>query len=91
MCAYVDEYGDSKTVLYKGHEEGIVDKVTVVSSNSRQSISSSGFSNDGPTSADLVRIRIRHPRNPIIGDKFSSRHGQKGLFYFIFFILFLTK
>ncbi|KAG1355159.1 DNA-directed RNA polymerase I subunit 2 [Cocos nucifera] len=56
----------TKPTLLKGSEPVIVDYVTV----------------DGTTSKNYmqtVNIHTRRTRYPIIGDKFSSRHGQKGV------------
>ena len=52
---------------YKDNEEGIVDQV--ITSSEEGKISS-------------VIIKFRMVRTPTIGDKFSSRHGQKGVFSF---------
>uniref|UniRef100_A0A1D1YVP6 DNA-directed RNA polymerase subunit beta n=1 Tax=Anthurium amnicola TaxID=1678845 RepID=A0A1D1YVP6_9ARAE len=54
-----------RVTLLKGSEAAFVDYVAV----------------DGTAKNHLqkVNIRLRRPRNPVIGDKFSSRHGQKGV------------
>ncbi|KAK8887183.1 DNA-directed RNA polymerase I subunit RPA2 [Tritrichomonas musculus] len=57
-----------RIMRYKDSEEGIVDKV-ITSSDESGVISS-------------VIIKFRMVRTPTIGDKFSSRHGQKGVFSF---------
>lgn len=36
-------------------------------------------------SNEALSVTLRFPRNPVIGDKFSSRHGQKGVLPLLFF------
>jgi len=54
-------------VKYKGQETAYVDGVRVLSNGS------------GTGYFKRVSIVLRVLRNPIIGDKFASRHGQKGI------------
>ena len=49
---------------FKYHGEGVVDKVLLTTNEDDQT---------------LVKILIRETRRPELGDKFSSRHGQKGV------------
>ncbi|KAM5171926.1 LOW QUALITY PROTEIN: DNA-directed RNA polymerase III subunit RPC2 [Mantella aurantiaca] len=51
-------------VTYKGSTESYIEKV-MISSNAEE--------------AFLIKILLRQTRRPEIGDKFSSRHGQKGV------------
>ncbi|EIE18403.1 beta and beta-prime subunits of DNA dependent RNA-polymerase, partial [Coccomyxa subellipsoidea C-169] len=57
--------GKAKTGNMKGEEVAVVDQVTIV----------------GTADPNLQRANIlmRINRNPVVGDKFSSRHGQKGV------------
>lgn len=52
---------------YKEHEEAFVEEVRVIGSE------------NGNEPAQSISVKLRVPRSPVIGDKFSSRHGQKGV------------
>ncbi|KAK9349878.1 hypothetical protein V1505DRAFT_342873 [Lipomyces doorenjongii] len=58
-----DDYKDSP-VVYKSPEPSYIDKVLLTSSESEQ---------------PLIKVLLRQTRRPELGDKFSSRHGQKGV------------
>lgn len=59
------QYRDAP-VTWKGHagEQCVVDKVLLTSNEE---------------SGTVVKVLVRHTRRPELGDKFSSRHGQKGV------------
>ncbi|XP_014670724.1 PREDICTED: DNA-directed RNA polymerase III subunit RPC2-like [Priapulus caudatus] len=57
------EYRDVP-IVYKGAADSYVEKVMITSNNEE---------------AFLIKLLMRQTRRPEIGDKFSSRHGQKGV------------
>jgi DNA-directed RNA polymerase I subunit RPA2 len=68
MCAYVDDVnGRTKVHKYKGDETAYIDEVRLLGIDT------------GDSELQKVHIKLRIPRAPVIGDKFSSRHGQKGV------------
>ncbi|ODQ66872.1 DNA-directed RNA polymerase I [Nadsonia fulvescens var. elongata DSM 6958] len=68
IAAYFDEtLGKTKVMLYKSHETAYVEEVKLLGDDA------------GENELQNLTVKLRITRSPIIGDKFSSRHGQKGV------------
>ncbi|KAK5131579.1 DNA-directed RNA polymerase I subunit RPA2 [Meristemomyces frigidus] len=65
---YVNKDGVTHLHRYKEPEEAFVEEIKLIGNE---------VGSNDPCQA--VSIRFRIPRSPVIGDKFSSRHGQKGV------------
>ncbi|KAI9754119.1 MAG: DNA-directed RNA polymerase I subunit RPA2 [Chaenotheca gracillima] len=63
----INRDGVSNPHRYKDSETAFVEEVRLLGSDT------------GIEPATAVSIKFRVPRAPVIGDKFSSRHGQKGV------------
>ncbi|KAI4812617.1 hypothetical protein KUCAC02_023987, partial [Chaenocephalus aceratus] len=59
--------GQTSVNFYKSQEACVVDNIKVCSNDT------------GTGRLKRICITMRVPRNPTIGDKFASRHGQKGI------------
>jgi len=73
MYCVVDHTNHGKVKKYEDDEACYVEAVALVD----------GSKIEGGQSCQRALLRLRYPRNPIVGDKFSSRHGQKGVMSFL--------
>jgi DNA-directed RNA polymerase I subunit RPA2 len=87
LYCIVDELsGTEKTIMHKEKERAIIQTVRRLGQGSSAVIGRSPGRQVGTTAnTDKVSITLRFPRNPVVGDKFSSRHGQKGKIHVIMF------
>ncbi|KAF2477842.1 beta and beta-prime subunits of DNA dependent RNA-polymerase [Lindgomyces ingoldianus] len=64
---YINRDSETNFFKYKEDEVAFVEEVRIIGSES------------GTEPCQKISIKLRVPRSPVIGDKFSSRHGQKGV------------
>lgn len=68
ICAYYDDtIGKTKVKTYHSSEPAYIEEVKLLADET------------GDSECQLLTIKYRVTRAPLIGDKFSSRHGQKGV------------
>ncbi|OCK85161.1 beta and beta-prime subunits of DNA dependent RNA-polymerase [Lepidopterella palustris CBS 459.81] len=59
--------GQTEFFKYKDDETAFVEEVRILGTE------------NGNEPCQSISVKLRIPRSPVIGDKFSSRHGQKGV------------
>ncbi|KAH8814843.1 hypothetical protein F5884DRAFT_152790 [Xylogone sp. PMI_703] len=64
---YINRDGQPHFEKYKDSEIGFIEEVRLIGNE------------NGVEPLQAISIKFRIPRSPVIGDKFSSRHGQKGV------------
>ncbi|KAH8689228.1 hypothetical protein GQ44DRAFT_667607 [Phaeosphaeriaceae sp. PMI808] len=64
---YINRDANTQYFKYKEDEVAFVEEVRIIGSE------------DGTQPCQKISVKLRVPRSPVIGDKFSSRHGQKGV------------
>ena len=76
-CTVDGATGRAAASKLKGEEVGVVDRVTIVGATAGGGVAGSGRRPSPGIARSNVVMRLH--RRPVVGDKFSSRHGQKGV------------